>query len=163
MIKKKENKNELTDHFTYKVMGNIIYIFQSKEDITDEEYNIMHKKVSLIIDDEDIAYINISAKNIDKRKKFYQDKGYILSYYSIEILNKLYKNHDDKKLYRCYAFMTKNDFLNNDNKEEKEEVIYEAVKENTSNKGFISNILLLSGGLIFFVYLCVKGIFMLIK
>ena len=43
--------------------------------------------------------------------------GFSLSYYSIDKLNALYKGYPDKKAYRCYAFMTKNDFLNTNNRE----------------------------------------------
>lgn len=167
MKKKKVERVRLTDHFTYQIDNNVIYIFQEEESIPKDELLIVFKKISLLIDDENISYINISSKNIEKRKAFYQDLGFSLSYYSIDKLNKLYEDYPNKKAYRCYAFMTKNDFLNI-NKEEKptsvdKEEKREEINTSNSDKGFISNILILSGGLILLCYLCIEWAISLIK
>lgn len=161
---KKEEKNHLTDHFTYQIIDNVIYLFE-KDTSSLEELQILFKKVSLLIEDEDISYINISSKNIEKNKKIYTDLGFSLSYYSIDKLNTLYKECADKKAYRCYAVMTKKDFLNINNIEEKENIIStkETIKENNSNKGFINSMLLLFGGIILLCYLCVEGAITVIK
>lgn len=161
---KKEEKIHLTDHFTYQIINNVIYLFE--EDTSPlEELQILFKKVSLLIEDEDISYINISSKNIEKNKKMYTDLGFSLSYYSIDKLNTLYKEYSDKKAYRCYAVMTKKDFLNINNIEEKENIIptKETIKENNSNRGFINSMLLLFGGIILLCYLCVEGAITVIK
>lgn len=162
---KKEEKNHLTDHFTYQIIDNVIYLFE-KDTSSLEELQILFKKVSLLIEDEDISYINISSKNIEKNKKIYTDLGFSLSYYSIDKLNTLYKEYSDKKAYRCYAVMTKKDFLNINNIEEKKENTIsskESIKENNSNKGFINSMLLLFGGIILLCYLCVEGAITVIK
>ena len=161
---KKEEKNHLTDHFTYQIIDNVIYLFE-KDTSSLEELQILFKKVSLLIEDEDISYINISSKNIEKNKKIYTDLGFSLSYYSVDKLNTLYKECADKKAYRCYAVMTKKDFLNINNIEEKENIIptKETIKENNSNKGFINSMLLLFGGIILLCYLCVEGAITVIK
>lgn len=161
---KKEEKIHLTDHFTYQIIDNVIYLFEEGTSPL-EELQILFKKVSLLIEDEDISYINISSKNIEKNKKIYTDLGFSLSYYSVDKLNTLYKECADKKAYRCYAVMTKKDFLNINNIEEKENIIptKETIKENNSNKGFINSMLLLFGGIILLCYLCVEGAITVIK
>ena len=160
---KKEEKIHLTDHFTYQIIDNVIYLFEETKS-PKEELKIVFKKVALLIEDEDISYINISAKNIEDRKKYYMDLGFSLSYYSVDKLNTLYKEKRDKKAYRCYAVMTKNDFLNIGKKENKEEEKV-VIKTNNkiSNKGFINSMILLFGGIIFLCYLCVKGAIMVIE
>lgn len=163
--KKKEEKIHLTDHFTYQIIDNVIYLFEESKS-SEEELQILFKKVSLLIEDNDIAYINISSKNIEKRKKYYTDLGFSLSYYNVDKLNTLYKGYSDKKDYRCYAVMTKNDFLNIDNKDNKKnvtEVIKKEEKEDNSNKGFINSMLLLFGGIILLCYLCVEAAITIIK
>lgn len=161
---KKDSKLYLTEHFKYQIIDNIVYIYQDGNDINSEEIMVLFKKISLIIEDENISYINLSAKNIEKKKDFYQNLGFSLSYYSIDKLNKLFEGIVDKKEYRCYAFMTKNDFLNTNNREmnvNKSNIIIS--KNTSSNKGFISDMLLLFGGLIILCYLCVQGAIGLIK
>lgn len=166
MKKKKVEKKQLTDHFTYQVDNNVICVFQEEESISKEELFVAFRKLSLLIDDEDIAYINISSKNIEKRKELYQDLGFSLSYYSIDKLCKLFENYPNKKSYRCYAFMTKNDFLNL-NKEKKPLPLKKENKKEAnmelSDNGFASNILLLVGSLILLCYLCVEWAISLIK
>ncbi len=167
MKKKKVEKVLLTDHFAYQIDNNVIYIFQEEERIPKDELLIAFKKISLLIDDEDISYVNISSKNIEKRKDLYQDLGFSLSYYSIDKLNKLYEDYPNKKAYRCYAVMTKSDFLNI-SKEEKtltidKKEIKEKINIDTSDSGFVSNVLILSGGLILLCYLFAECALSLIK
>ena len=161
---KKEEKIHLTDHFTYQIIDNIIYLFEDSKS-SEEELQIVFKKVSLLIEDEDISYINISTKNMEEKKKFYTDLGFSLSYYSIDKLKELYKEKKDKKAYRCYAVMTKNDFQKINRKEEKEEIKQTTVEKekSISNKGFINSMLLLFGGIIFLCYLFVEAAITIIK
>ena len=68
-------------------------------------------------------------------------------------------------MYKCYGIMTKSDFLNKlmeDNKVEnkKEENKTEVIN---SNSGFVSNMLLLFGGIILLCYICVEGAIYLVK
>ncbi len=162
--KNNEEKIHLTDHFTYKIIDNVIYLFE-EDNPTLEELKVLFKKVSMLIEDEEISYINISAKNMEKRKEFYMDLGFSLSYYSLDKLNELYRKSTNKKDYRCYAVMTKNDFLNINNKEERKKLMKEEVQkeEKSSNKGFINNMLLLFGGLILLCYFCIEGAISLIR
>lgn len=160
---KKEEKIHLTDHFTYQIIDNVIYLFEEAK-TSEEELQVVFKKVSLIIEDEDVAYINISTKNMEDRKEYFMNLGFSLSYYNIDKLNTLYKEKKDKKKYRCYAVMTKKDFLNINKKEVKEEKpITINKKENNSNKGFINSMILLFGGIIILCYLCVEGAITLIE
>lgn len=156
--KDKEEKIHLTDHFTYQIIDNVIYLFE-EEQTNNEELQILFKKVSLLIEDEDISYINISTKNMEEKKEYYMDLGFSLSYYSVDKLNTLYKGYKDKKAYRCYAVMTKKDFLNINNKEDK---VIEEIKEDNSNKGFVNSMLLLFGGILFLCYLAVEAAILLI-
>ncbi len=154
---KKEEKNHLTDHFTYQIIDNVIYLFEEAKS-SEEELQIVFKKVSLLIEDEDVSYVNLSAKNLEDRKEYYINLGFSLSYYSIDKLNTLYKGKANKKLFRCYAVMTKKDFLNINNKDGKEEMTVPMdEKENNSNKGFINSMILLFGGIIILCYLCIEG------
>lgn len=115
----------------------------------------------MLIEDNNISYINISSKNIDKNRKIYQKLGFTISYYDVNKLNMIYDGIKDKKLYRTYGIITKNDFLNSlkdDNKisSKNETIVY-------SNSGFVSNILLLFGGILLLCYFCVQGAIYLVK
>ena len=108
--KKKGNKTlKLTDHFTYSILGNTIYLFQSAMNVSLEEVRFLFKKVELLIKDENISQINISGRKIEDRKKFYQDLGFDLAYYNVNKLNELYSGKKNKIDYKCYGFMTKSD------------------------------------------------------
>ena len=72
---------------------------------------ILCRRLSLIIEDNDISYINISARKIEDRKEFYQKLGFSLSYYDVNKLNILYEGKKNKKDYKCYGIMTKKDFF----------------------------------------------------
>ncbi len=153
---------KLTDHITYRIIDNTIYLFQEKEDILDDELKTAFKKLSLMIDDYDIYYINISAKKIEDRKEFYQKLGFTLSYYDVNKLNKLYAGNKNKSLYKCYGIMTKKDFFDGMNESKKNEY-----SENkmivSSNSGYVSNLLLLFGGIILLCYFCIEGAIYLVK
>lgn len=160
---KNEERIHLTDHFTYQIIDNVIYLFEESS-VTSTELQLLFKKVALIIEDEDISYINVSVKNIEERKEYYMNLGFSLSYYSIDKLNALYKGYPDKKAYRCYAFMTKNDFLNINSKEGKVTIEKKEIKkENNYNKGFVNSMLLLLVGITLICYLCIEGFITIIK
>lgn len=155
---KKEDK-KLTNHITYRILDNTIYLFQDKEDIPEEEYNILFKKLSLIIEDNDISYINITSSRMEERKELYKNLGFILSYYDVNKLNTLYGNKKNKMLYKCYGIMTKRDFLDRDKKKEN---VVPSVKYSYSS-GFVTNILLLFGGVILLCFFAVYGAISLVK
>ena len=153
----------MTDHFTYKIIDNVIYLFEEAKP-SEEELQLLFKKVSIIIQDEDVSYINISTKNMEEKKEYYTSLGFSLSYYSIDKLNELYNNYDNKKAYRCYAVMTKKDFLNINKKEEKEVTLENSIKDvPKANKGFISNMFLLMIGIALLCYMGIASAIEIIK
>ncbi len=163
-MNKKANKvraKRLTDHFTYSIYDNTIYLFQSNMNVSLEEVHIMLKKVGLLVEDYDIAYINISARKIEDRKEFYQNLGFTLSYYDVNKLNELYANKKNKIEYKCYGIMTKSDFFNNMNREVDEKKRDVVITK--SNSGYVSSLLLLFGGIAFLCYLCIQGAMLLVK
>ena len=80
-MKKNIKKVKLTDHISYYISDNTIYLFQDEYNFSETDIKIIGKKLSLIIDENDISYINITARNIVNKKKVYQDFGFVLSYY----------------------------------------------------------------------------------
>lgn len=151
----------LTDHISYRIIDNTIYLFQNNDKIDDDEMELLYKKVSLIIEDNDISYINISARNIEQRKELYQNLGFSLSYYDVNKLNLLYTGEKNKKEYRCYGIMTKKDFFDSINSRNIIDVGEKRVIN--SNSGFVYNMFLLFTGIIFLCYLCVQGAIYLVK
>ena len=123
---------------------------------------IVCKKLSLIIEDNDIYYINISAERMEDRKEIYQNIGFSLSYYDTNKLNLLYDGKKNKNLYKCYGIMTRSDFLgyinfkNNDNVINNRKIV-------SSNDGFVYNMLLLFGGVILLCYFCVNAAIYIVK
>lgn len=163
MTKKKNiNRENLTDNITYLIEDTTIYLFLNSNTITTEELNILYKKIPLLIEDNELSYINISGKHLEENKKYFQDLGFTLSYYDVNKLNELYKGIKDKKDYRCYGIMTKKDFINKTKEEKKEENIKE-VKVINNNSGFVSSMLLLFGGIALLCYFCVYGAISLVK
>lgn len=163
MTKKEVIKYEkITDHITYRIIDNTIYLFKSDSEVLPDEIQMLYKKLLLLIDDNDISYINISGKNLAKNKEFYQNIGFNMSYYDVNKLNLLYSDVDNKKLYKCYGIMTKNDFLikMNNGKKEKNSGDINVVSDNS---GFISNMLLLFFGIMLLCYFCVEGAIYLVK
>lgn len=163
-MKKKVVKLErLTDHITYRILNSTIYLLLDNNNILDNEFEIAFKKVSLLIEDNDISYINISGKKIEDRSDYYKKLGFLLSYYDVNKLNCLYSGYKDKKLYKCYGIMTKSDFFNM--MEEKSSIINE--KENiiviSSNSGYVSDIFLLILGIVFWCFLSSQIIVYFVK
>ena len=157
----KKKKIKLTEHMSYSIIDNTIYLFQDNDYISGEEMEILVKRLLLVIEDNDIAYINISSRKIEDRKEFYQKLGFSLSYYDVNKLNVLYSDVKNKIDYRCYGIMTKKDFfdkINNkeDNAEKHDRVI-------NSNSGYVYNLFLLFGSIMFLCYLCVQGAIYLVK
>lgn len=163
-MKKEIKKIKLTEHISYYISDNTIYLFQDEYDFGDEDIKIIGKKIALLLDENDISYINITAKNIENKKSLYHDLGFTLSYYDVNKLNILFKGKKDKAMYRCYGIMTKSDFLNKlvEDKKVKEEK-EKTTKVINSNSGFVSNMILLFGGIILLCYLCVEGAIYLVK
>ena len=148
MAKKKNIK--LTEHISYCIIDSTIYLFQNNINLSEEEIEILYKKLTLIIEDNGISYINISASKIEDRKEMYQKLGFSLSYYDVNKLNVLYDGKKNKK-----DFFDK---INNkeDNAEKHDRVI-------NSNSGYVYNLFLLFGSIMFLCYLCVQGAIYLVK
>ena len=160
--KKNINREKLTDNITYQIEDTTVYLLLGSNTITNDELNIMYKKLPLIIEDNDLSYINISGKHLEDNKEFFIDLGYTLSYYDVNKLNELYKGISNKKDYRCYGIMTRKDFINKTKEEKKEENIKE-IKVINNNSGFVSSMLLLFGGIALLCYFCVSGAILLVK
>ena len=154
----KKKKIKLTEHISYSIIDNTIYLFQDNDYISGEEMEILVKRLLLVIEDNDIAYINISSRKIEDRKEFYQKLGFSLSYYDVNKLNVLYSNV--KIDYRCYGIMTKKDFFDriNDTENKNNEDI--VIKDNS---GYVYNLFLLFSGIILLCYFCVQGAIYLVK
>lgn len=151
----------LTDHVAYRIIDSTIYLFQ-EENISDEEMEIVYKKLFLLIEDNDIAYINISTRNMEEKKEFYNALGFSLSYYDVNKLNILYDGKKNKKDYRCYGIMTKRDFLDK-LKDNKKDSVIDNREVKKANSGFVNGMLLLFGGIILLCYFCVQGAIYLVK
>lgn len=163
MAKKEKIKIEkLTDNITYHIEDSTIYLLLSSNTVSKEELNIVYKKIALLIEDNELSYINISGKHLEQNKNFFIDLGYTLSYYDVNKLNKLYAGSKEKKAYRCYGIMTKKDFINK-MKEEKIEEKSQNIKITEGSSGYISNLLLLFGGIILLCYFCVVGAIYIVK
>lgn len=164
-MKKKNNTTgheALTPHITYRIIDSTIYLFQNGENIIEEELLIASKKLSPLVEDNDISNINISAKNIENRKEFYQNLGFTLSFYDVGKLNVLHSDKKNKMDYRCYGIMTRKDFFNK-MKEKKAETSKIEVKGIRSNSGYVNSLLLLFGGIILLCYFCIEGAILLVK
>ena len=162
MATKKDVKwDKLNDYITYRIIDSTLYLIEKDDYINDDSRKLICKKIKLLIEDNNISYINISSKNIDKNRKIYQELGFTISYYDVNKLNALYDGKKNKKDYRCYGIMTKKDFfdkINNkeDNAEKHDRVI-------NSNSGYVYNLFLLFGSIMFLCYLCVQGAIYLVK
>lgn len=157
----KGKKNKLTEHISYSIVNDTIYLFQNSEYISSDEVEILEKKLALIIQDNDISYINISSKKIEYRRDFYQKLGFSLSYYDVNKLNILYKGMKNKRDYRCYGIMTRSDFfdrINNSFDGDKEDLL---IVNNSS--GYIYDLFLLFGGILLLCYFCVQGAIYLVR
>lgn len=157
----KGKKNKLTEHISYLIVNDTIYLFQNSEYISSDEVEILEKKLALIIQDNDISYINISSKKIEDRRDFYQKLGFSLSYYDVNKLNILYKGMKNKRDYRCYGIMTRSDFfdrINNSFDGDKEDLL---IVNNSS--GYIYDLFLLFGGILLLCYFCVQGAIYLVR
>lgn len=62
VMKKEIKKIKLTDNISYYISDNTIYLFQDEYNFSKDDIKIIGKKVALLIQDNDISYINITAK-----------------------------------------------------------------------------------------------------
>lgn len=163
MTRKKNIKIEkLTENISYRIIDSTIYLLLNTSSISKDELNIAYKKISLVIEDNELSYINISGKNLEKNKNYYIELGFTLSYYDVNKLNELYAGVKDKKSYRCYGIMTRKDFYSKMN-EDKKEVKEENIKVISSNSGYVNNLLLLFGGIALLCYFCIQGAIYLVR
>ena len=70
VMKKEIKKIKLTDNISYYISDNTIYLFQDEYNFSKDDIKIIGKKVALLIQDNDISYINITAKGIEIRKVY---------------------------------------------------------------------------------------------
>lgn len=157
---KKIKWEKIDNLVTYRIIDNTIYLIDSNDGITTNYFKIICKKIALLIEDNDIAYVNITSKYMENNKGIYQEFGFILSYYDVNKINMIYSGIRDKKLYRTYCIMTRNDFLDGLNSNNM------SLGMNTtfnSNDGFINNILLLFVGVLLLCYFCMQGAIYLVK
>ena len=64
MTRKKNIKIEkLTENISYRIIDSTIYLLLNTSSISKDELNIAYKKISLVIEDNELSYINISGKN----------------------------------------------------------------------------------------------------
>lgn len=157
MSNNKVDKIKITNNASYRIIDNTIYVFL--DDVSD--FMTICKKVNLIMEDNNLAYVNVSMANLEKSKKFFSDLGFTLSYFDVKKLNTLYRGYKDKSLYKCYGFMTKRDFEGIVNTMEQEKK--DTQKKIISNEGFVFNMLLLFGGIILLCFFCVYGAISLVK
>ena len=160
-MKKEIKKIKLTEHISYFISDNTIYLFQDEYNFSKDDIKIIGKKVALLIQDNDISYINISSKKMEDRRDFYQKLGFSLSYYDVNKLNVLYDGKKNKKDYRCYGIMTRSDFfdrINNSLDGDKEDLL---IVNNSS--GYIYDLFLLFGGILLLCYFCVQGAIYLVR
>ena len=163
MTRKKNIKIEkLTENISYRIIDSTIYLLLNTSSISKDELNIAYKKISLVIEDNELSYINISGKNLEKNKNYYIELGFTLAYYDVNKLNELYAGVKDKKSYRCYGIMTRKDFYSKMN-EDKKEVKEENIKVISSNSGYVNNLLLLFGGIALLCYFCIQGAIYLVR
>lgn len=151
----------LTEHVSYCIIDSTIYLFQNNENISLDEVKILSKRIALLIQDNDLSYINISARKIEDRKEFYQNMGFSLSYYDVNKLNFLYSNVKNKIDYKCYGIMTKSDFfdrVNGKNSFDNDKFVIQ-----NDSSGFVYNFFLLFGGILLLCYFCVQGAIYLVK
>ena len=74
--KKNVNIEKLTENISYRIIDSTIYLLLNTSNITKEELNIAYKKIYLVIDDNELSYINVSGKNLEKNKNYYLDLGF---------------------------------------------------------------------------------------
>lgn len=86
MATKKDVKwDKLNDYITYRIIDSTLYLIEKDDYINDDSWKLICKKIKLLIEDNNISYINISSKNIDKNRKIYQKLG--LQYLIMMLIN----------------------------------------------------------------------------
>ena len=70
VMKKEIKKIKLTEHISYFISDNTIYLFQDEYNFSKDDIKIIGKKVALLIQDNDISYINILRRKLKIRKVY---------------------------------------------------------------------------------------------
>lgn len=151
----------LTDHITYRIVDNTIYLYQ-EEDISLNEMNMALKKLILFFDDSDICYVNIISYRIENKRDFYREFGFSFSYYDVNKLQFLCDGKKNKKDYRCYGKMSKREFFDMMNEKKKDSLI-DRKEVVSDNSGFVNSMLLLFGGITLLCYFCIQGAIYMVK
>lgn len=158
---KKMSSEKLTTNISYIIEDRTIYLLLSSNKITKEELYIAYKRVAILVEDNDLSYISISGKHLEENKSYFESLGFSLSYYDVNKLNTLYRGIQSKKDYKCYGLMTRKDFFDIMKEEKTKEA--PQVNQAPSNAGYVSNLLLLFGGIILLCFFCVEGAIYLVK
>lgn len=159
--KKKIKWEKINDNITYRIIDNTIYLIFHYDSINSTELRLICKRIALLIEDNGIQYINVTSGNMENIMGVLKEFGFVLSSYDVCKINLIYDGTVDKKMYRTYGIMTKSDFLNS--LKEVDKVYLKDDKVISSNSGFVSNVLLLFGGIILLCYFCVQGAIYLVK
>lgn len=153
---------KLTQYVSYCIIYDTIYLLISDDILFDKEIGYLGDKLEMLILNNDILYVNVSGKELAERKEIYKDFGFSLAYYDLHKLRVLYPNKKNKMEYRCYGVMEKDDFLKrlSDDKLKRKE---EGKSSINANDGYVSNLLLLFGGIILLCFFCVQGAIYLVR
>ena len=76
---KKMSSEKLTTNISYIIEDRTIYLLLSSNKITKEELYIAYKKVAILVEDNDLSYINISGKHLEENKSYFESLGFSLS------------------------------------------------------------------------------------
>ena len=62
MATKKDVKwDKLNDYITYRIIDSTLYLIEKDDYINDDSWKLICKKIKLLIEDNNISYINISS------------------------------------------------------------------------------------------------------
>lgn len=143
---------KLTNHVTYLIIDNIIYLFLD-DYVSYENIKSIYNKIYLFVKDKDIDYINFCARNMSCKKEMYKDLELMFLVYDVNKLNILFNGIKNKIEYKCYGLISKRHFM------EMIKMKDSNVKENvnSSNKGFVNNMLLLFVGLAMLCFFSIEA------
>ena len=69
VINNKSNKIKVTNNASYRIVDNTIYVFL--DNISD--FMTICKKINLVMEDNNLAYVNISMANLEDNRKYFLD------------------------------------------------------------------------------------------
>lgn len=143
---------KLTNHITYRIIDNILYLFLD-DSVSYDDIRFIYKKIFMIIKDKNIDYINFCTRNMACKKEMYKDLELMFLLYDVNKLNVLFNGIKNKIEYKCYGLISKKQFMEMINMKD----------NNNSNKGFVSNMLLLSFGLLLLCFFSIEAAIYLVN